>query len=431
MMQTVFARELPSSAEDINLSARSTSQSHRVIFERRWGPDVAVTDPNGEGPTLLAWNFEAPGRDYDLWAQYACDGRRPVTIEINGKAIFTRAMVDSTFGPSAAHQAWVYQGRVALQNGANRLAITRAKAIPNIRGVRLTLARGDALPNVAERPIPASRGVLPTLQNEDLYEAIRILTPLVRKTVSAGLNPNTIPEIAAELVKATQRDLTQPLDRMGFQGPLNGQTIRASILVELHQLMRFDVFIETGSYLGTTTEMLAGFEMPVYSCESIDVNYYRAATRLAHRANINLFAMDSRKFLQHYFSRYSSQFRMPFFYLDAHWYGDLPLPEEISLIGQNLDDFVIMVDDFNHPYFPYSFDRYPNGNELTLEFVVPRLGSADKLAFLFPLHPEYLESGYKRGTLVIAPTHLADKILAAGVPLMRHELGGAELRETA
>ena len=59
---------------------------------------------------------------------------------------------------------------------------------------------------------------------------------------------------------------------------------------------------------------------------------------------------------------------LPFIYLDAHWNDDLPLPEEIDIIAKDLRNFFIFVDDFQQPDAGYGFDRYENGNELTLDF---------------------------------------------------------------
>lgn len=105
----------------------------------------------------------------------------------------------------------------------------------------------------------------------------------------------------------------------------------------------FGSFIETGAHVGTTTEMLAGLDRPVHSCELNRRIYLRAALRLASYANVTLADPG------------------------------------------------------------YGFDRYANGNELTLDFLLPRLTCQRRLAFLAPSAAAASESGAKRGTLVVVP----------------------------
>jgi 16S rRNA A1518/A1519 N6-dimethyltransferase RsmA/KsgA/DIM1 with predicted DNA glycosylase/AP lyase activity len=74
----------------------------------------------------------------------------------------------------------------------------------------------------------------------------------------------------------------------------------------LDTILGFDVMIETGAYLGTTTEMLAGLGRPVYSCELDHKFFLRAAVRLAGYNNVRLYNKDSRIFLKELLQRKSS-----------------------------------------------------------------------------------------------------------------------------
>ena len=148
--------------------------------------------------------------------------------------------------------------------------------------------------------------------------------------------------------------------------------------------------------------MLAGLGRPVFSCELARSYYLRSAVRLASYPNVRLFNKDSRSFLRDLFAE-RHDWRMPFFYLDAHWNDDLPLPEEIILISQHHRDFVVFVDDFRHPDPGYGYDRYPNGAEMTLDYLLPRLRSPQPLAFLVPSAPANIETGARRGTLIVVP----------------------------
>ncbi len=49
------------------------------------------------------------------------------------------------------------------------------------------------------------------------------------------------------------------------------------------------------------------------------------------------------------------------FYLDAHWYENMPLPEELASIGEQCGRAIILVDDFLVPWEPrFLYDEYPD-----------------------------------------------------------------------
>lgn len=60
-----------------------------------------------------------------------------------------------------------------------------------------------------------------------------------------------------------------------------------------------------------------------------------------------------------------------FFYLDAHWYGDIP-PRDERAGEQKWSRFVAMIDDFEVPGDAgYGFDDHGPGRALTLEYIRP------------------------------------------------------------
>jgi hypothetical protein len=416
-MRPIFLHAMPPVEGEILLPAKAAHERAGVGFLDRWGPDVAV--PAG-GAVHLAWAFEAKAGAYELWAQYAAADPRPVEIELNGRAVLKGALADITFGWAPEHQAWVYQGRVELDAGKARLAVSHTTHIPHIRALKLTPAAGENLPDVTLRQEMRSSLPARPLADEALYELVRAAAPAVRALMARGVDGAAVQAALAATVSATAQDLAAPQKRQGF-GPMNGQVIRQSLFRALDRLLQFDAFVETGSFLGTTTEMLASYARPVFACESTPDYFYRSAVRLAERANVRLFAKDSRAFLQHFFAHYASEFKLPFFYLDAHSQDVVPLPDEISIISARCTDYLMMIDDFKHPLFAYGYGKYKSG-ELRLEHLLPKLASTNGLAFLFPIHPPHLESGFRRGTLVIAPEHLAQRIADAGLPLMRQML---------
>jgi hypothetical protein len=261
--------------------------------------------------------------------------------------------------------------------------------------------------------VAARAALAPTEVSALVRDVTQILRPLLARRRSAA----NVTALLNEITEAIALDIAMPQDRAGF-GPFNGQKRRQEVFNRLDATLGFDSFIETGAYMGTTTEMLAGLGRPVFSCELNRVNFLRAGVRLARFANVSLTNLDSRTFLRCLLDS-GTPIGLPFIYLDAHWNDDLPLPEEIDLIADSLRDFVIFVDDFQQPDAGYAFDRYENGNELTLDFLLARLTYKGPLTFMVPSAPANVETGYRRGTLVVTPAHLYHSPLSAE-PLLTH-----------
>ena len=110
---------------------------------------------------------------------------------------------------------------------------------------------------------------------------------------------------------------------------------------------------------------------------------------------------DSRQFLERTaHTELASKFT--FFYLDAHWYDDLPLARELSIIERHWQNFVAMVDDFRVPGDEgYGYDAYGPDKTLSLEYLQELLKSRQLESF-FPAEPSSNETGPKRGCVVIA-----------------------------
>jgi len=62
-----------------------------------------------------------------------------------------------------------------------------------------------------------------------------------------------------------------PQDRNYCSGPFNGQEFRREIFLDLMRNISFSAIVETGTYLGTTTEYLHdASRLPVYTVEQYD-----------------------------------------------------------------------------------------------------------------------------------------------------------------
>jgi hypothetical protein len=188
-------------------------------------------------------------------------------------------------------------------------------------------------------------------------------------------------------------------DEIGF----NGQWHRKAIFKDIISSANFDAIIETGTWLGNTTGfMRLTSGKPVFSCELNPRFHALAKMRLANLDQIHLELKDSRQFLQGLQKSLPAS-QMLFIYLDAHWYDDLPLVEEMDLIGSGWGNYVIMVDDFCVPGDNgYAFDNYGHGKALELSMLENAVKKYN-LAVFFPAARSSEETGGKCGCVVLAP----------------------------
>lgn len=208
--------------------------------------------------------------------------------------------------------------------------------------------------------------------------------------------------------------------REGWGGPFNGQRHRQDIVRGLYRAIDFATTVETGSFRGESTEFMAALSgRPVLSVESSPRFLAFAQRRCAPYPNAEFFLSDSRSFLAARLPQLSGP---TFFYLDAHWYADLPLADEVTAIAASGIPAVIMIDDFEVPGDSgYSFDDYGPGARLTRE-LLDGCG-VDDWSWFYPQATSAEESGLRRGSVVLASPALADEV--ASVAGLRREVGAA------
>lgn len=182
----------------------------------------------------------------------------------------------------------------------------------------------------------------------------------------------------------------------------NGQAGRQQIFEALMHNGGFECIVETGTFIGNTTGWMHNkTRLPVHSSE-IDPNFFRLARkRLEQHDAIHLHEGGSVDFLRRLSASPARQ-RPTFFYLDAHWYRDLPLAAELQIISDHWKNFVIMIDDFEVPGDEgYGFDDYGFGQSLTLS-VFRRHFERLSLVPYFPALAAERESGARSGCVVLA-----------------------------
>lgn len=181
----------------------------------------------------------------------------------------------------------------------------------------------------------------------------------------------------------------------------NGQRTRKQIFRDILSALNIERVVETGMWIGDTTGFMAEVSgLPVYTAEVNRRFYSVAKMRLAQFPDIHFELADSRTFLKT-LAQSDVVERCTFFYLDAHWYKDLPLYDEIDIIATRWRRFAVMVDDFRVAGDDgYKYDNYGKGKVLALESITELL-RRHSLAPFFPSVPSCQETGARRGCVVI------------------------------
>jgi hypothetical protein len=211
-------------------------------------------------------------------------------------------------------------------------------------------------------------------------------TTLVRRALR-----RIIPRQAVDIIEQTigMIDYMRLPDRGAGWGPFNGQTARQALFVDLVANTRPHAIVETGTFLGVTTELMSQTGLPVFTIELHPRYYGFVRARFWRKRNVKLFHEDSRTALLRLFDgplRSLSDLTV-FFYLDAHWNDDLPLAEEIDIIFGRCRLAVVMIDDFEVPFDGgYGYDDYGPGSALVSGYIRPAI-SAHDLQVFYPSTP--------------------------------------------
>ncbi len=210
-----------------------------------------------------------------------------------------------------------------------------------------------------------------------------------------------------------------PDQRDSFGGPFNNQPYRQALFRALMERFKAAAIVETGTYRGTTTEFMARIGVAVFTVEYEPRNFGFARKRLRHQRNVTVQCGDSRTVLRSWLTgplrAISAQ--TIFFYLDAHWYADLPLAGELDVIFDSCPNALVMIDDFQVPFDNgYGYDDGP-GEPLVTEYIRPAV-ERNNLCAYYPSTPSSKEGGWRRGCIVLAKKESHCQALST-LPLLR------------
>jgi hypothetical protein len=197
----------------------------------------------------------------------------------------------------------------------------------------------------------------------------------------------------------------------------NGQRVRERIVTEILTRGQIKAVVETGTYLAATTRWFDRYaNVPTHTVDAVPQYYYSSCIRFWFRRNVSTHRGDSRDLLRGLSRSQSFPRTNVLFYLDAHWYEDLPLHDELAIIASAFHDWVAVVDDCQVPDDPeYGYDDYGAGKRIDLTYL--RSASLPATTIFWPAIPAAQETGAKRGCAVLGNGAAQD--ILKEIPLLR------------
>ena len=158
----------------------------------------------------------------------------------------------------------------------------------------------------------------------------------------------------------------------------NRECIRAFIISKLYSSYNCSAFVETGTFYGHTSAYVRKtFKTSVYTSEINTTHYFVSKLNLIWFAGIISTLSNSSEFVANICNK-GTLGDNPMFYLDAHFYEHMPLPDELLNIGNLCEKAIIVIDDFLIPSQPeFLYDEYP-GIRIDLELVETTLSQIRK-----------------------------------------------------
>lgn len=134
------------------------------------------------------------------------------------------------------------------------------------------------------------------------------------------------------------------------------RTIPQNIALMLRDKYKLDTFVETGTYVGSTSKWASTHFADVYTIEFFEEHFRAAELKLANCKNVHMFLQDSLMALPGILATLETKNSKPLFYLDAHWselahYGKPLLLstalEEVNILNSLYRhiDYAIVIDD--------------------------------------------------------------------------------------
>lgn len=190
---------------------------------------------------------------------------------------------------------------------------------------------------------------------------------------------------------------------------MGGQARRTKKIIELLDDFRPDLIIETGTFVGSTSPLLANlFDAPVIT---IELNPRLAARnrlmfkKLHSNLRIEQVTGNSDTELTRILQGFDQNLKL-FAYLDAHWFDYLPTSNELNSLIEWGGDFIALIDDFKNDLHPgYGFDEYRTGTFIGKQL----LPKGNGLRLFVPSIDPKKEGLGRRGTAYVLSSNLLSR----------------------
>lgn len=161
-----------------------------------------------------------------------------------------------------------------------------------------------------------------------------------------------------------------------------------------------DCIIETGTYMGATTKVMAEWVKQVITIEANYTYLDSALKYLDGEDNVHCVHGDSSKILKDYIISDSKSM----FWLDAHWQGHCPLLDELRQIADSGTKPVIAIHDFKVPDHPeLGYDSY-NGQDLDYGYIQAGLEAIYGVnGYTYEYNTKASEGSAARGCIFVYP----------------------------
>ena len=203
---------------------------------------------------------------------------------------------------------------------------------------------------------------------------------------------------AASFMKRSAK--TGPSDSGGVTRAFHGDRCYQQLVRSICSHFPITSFVETGTYLGDTTEYMANtITLPIYTSEVNEKFFQFAAERLKRYENVRASLASSEQVVRQAIEQ-NLLGPMPFFYLDAHWYDYWPLLDEIELIASRVPRCIVVIDDFQVPGRPeFEFCEGGGGSAefsgrttmdqrvCNIDLIQDKLGPPARYQLLYPHYP--------------------------------------------
>lgn len=192
--------------------------------------------------------------------------------------------------------------------------------------------------------------------------------------------------------------------------PMNGQKNRIRTCYYLARILKPTHAIETGTYIGTTTQYLTSMvSKKTFSIEINEKFLLTTSTRLKREfesGTLELISGDSKVEIKRILEGLDPTEDRVLAYLDAHWLDYIPLREEIQCLLDWQGIFMAVIDDFKVPWDAgYGYDKY---GEHKID--VSCIPISEKFTVWLPSEPAKNESGAVRGTAYLIHNDLSPQI---------------------